>query len=435
MSGGAPPTGKLARGALAGVTVARLGGRRLLHRAQNVLGDADPAAQHAELGRILFSALNQMRGTALKAAQLLSLELGLLPEPLRLQLAQAHHEARPLNRALVLQLLKREFNAGPEQLFAEFDPQAFAAASFGQVHRARSHAGEDLAVKLQYPGMQAAVASDLRLLRRLLASAAPSLGLQLPSPEVMEALLTDVEAKLLEELDYRREAEALAWFRQHLTRPGLVLPHSLPALSSARVLSMERLHGQHVEAWLAAAPGQEARDAIGQLLWDSFMDMLRLRRIQADPHPGNYLVLPGKRLGLLDFGRSLGFSDAFHTTLHGAWHTRCAGNDAALHALYQAQGLIHPDLDLVRFRAELLPAIGPLLDWQLLPWRQAVCDFARFPLPQPPPPAQQRAAAMHLHRMPPEMPFFDRSFLGLTQLLRQLGARVHTQAELPCPLP
>ncbi|WP_374658541.1 AarF/UbiB family protein [Inhella sp.] len=435
-----PPTGKLARGALAGATAARLGGTRLLHKAQSALGHADQEtqlAQQAELGRILFGALNQLKGTALKAAQLLSLELGLLPEPLRAQLAQAHYQAKPLNRALVLQLLKREFGAGPEQLFAQFDAQALAAASFGQVHAARSHGGERLAVKLQYPGMAAVVASDMRLLRRLLSSAAPSLGLQLPNPAVLEALLADVEAKLLEELDYRREAEALGWFREHLTRPGLVLPTHLPELSSGRVLSLQHLDGQHVEAWLATAPPQHERDALGQLLWDSFMDMLRLARIQADPHPGNYLVLPargggGPRLGLLDFGRTLAFGARFRRTLHGAWAARRAGDDAALHALYQTEGLISPALELARFRTELLPAIGPLLDWQLLPWQASVCDFARFPRPAPPAPAQQRAAALHLHQIPPEMPFFDRSFLGITQLLRQLGARVHTQGEPPC---
>jgi predicted unusual protein kinase regulating ubiquinone biosynthesis (AarF/ABC1/UbiB family) len=430
---GAPPTSKLGRAVVAGATVARLGSRRLLHKAQSAWGDADTAAQQAELGRILFGALSQLKGTALKASQLLSLELGLLPEPLREQLAQAHYQAKPLNRALVLQLLRREFGAGPGQLFADFDPQAFAAASFGQVHAARSRSGERLAVKLQYPGMSAVVASDMRLLRRLLQSLSPSLGLQLPSPQVLNALLEDVEAKLAEELNYRHEAEELNWFRTHLTRPGLVVPRCLPELSGDRVLTLELLQGQHPEAWLAGAPPQAARDAIGQLLWDSFMDMLRLRRIQADPHPGNYLCLPGERLGLLDFGRTLVLSDAFHQTLHGAWAARRAGDDAALHALYQSQGLIRPDLDLAAFRADLLPAIGPLLDWQLLPWQAQVCDFAQFPLPTPPRGAQQQAAVTHLHQMPPEMPFFDRSFLGITQLLRQLGARVHTQGELPCP--
>jgi len=440
LSDQAPPTGKLARSALAGATLAKLGGRRLLHKAQNAMGAPDRAAQQAELGGILFGALNQLKGTALKAAQLLSLEIGLLPEPLRQQLAQAHYQARPLNRALVLQLFQREFGTSPGQLFAQFDLQAFAAASFGQVHAARSHTGERLAVKLQYPGMAAAVASDMRMLRRLLSSVAPGLGLALPSPAVLEALLADVETKLVEELDYRREAEELRWFRARLNRPGLVLPHDVAALSSARVLTLEHLDGQHPEAWLAGQPSQTARDAIGQLLWDSFMDMLRLGRIQADPHPGNYLVLPHgaqagalPRLGLLDFGRTLVLGEGFRRTLHGAWAARRAGDDATLHALYQAQGLIHPALSLTRFRTELLPAIGPLLDWQLLPWQTQVVNFGRHPLPTPPPPEHQRAAATLLHQMPPELPFFDRSYLGITQLLRQLGARVHTQGELPCP--
>ena len=376
---GAPPTGKLARGALMGGAVARLGGRRLLHKAQAALGSPDPAAQQAELGRILFGALNQLKGTALKAAQLLSLDLGLLPEPLRDQLGQAHYQARPLNRALVIQLLRREFGAGPEQLFAAFNPQAFAAASFGQVHEARSLQGERIAVKLQYPGMAAVVASDMRLLRRLLGSAAASLSLQLPPVEVLAPLLADIELKLAEELDYRREAAELDWFAAQLQIPDVRLPRCLPALSSGRVLSMQYLDGLHVEAWLAGAPAQAARDRLGQLLWDSFMAMLRLRRIQADPHPGNYLCLPGPQLGLLDFGRTLVLGDGFHACLHGAWAARRAGDDAALLALYQAQGLLDPALDLAAFRRQLLPMIGGVLDWQLLALAAAGLRLRRLP--------------------------------------------------------
>ncbi|MEK8029466.1 AarF/UbiB family protein [Ideonella sp. DXS29W] len=429
---GCPPTGKLARGAIGGATAARLGAKRLLHKAHSALGTPDLSAQQAELGRILFQGLNQLKGTALKAAQLLSLELGWLPEPMRQQLAQAHYQARPLNRALVLQLLRREFGAGPEQLFAQFNPQAFAAASFGQVHEARSHGSERLAVKLQYPGMAAVVASDMRLLRRLLQQLAPSAGLHLPGDTVLEAVLSDVETKLTEELDYRREADELAWFRKHLLRPGLRLPAHWPEWSSERVITLEYLDGQHPEAWLARDPSQAERDALGQLLWDGFIDMLRLRRIQADPHPGNFLCLPAGQLGLLDFGRTLALGERFVTTLHGGWVARRADDATALHALYAQQGLIRPELELARFRSELWPAIGPLIDWQLTPWREAVCDFGAYPLPPRMTPSQQQAAMRHLNHMPAEMPFFDRSFIGVTQLLRQWRARVHTQGELPC---
>ena len=169
---GLPSTGRLSRGAIAGMAVARAGLAHLGHKAQSLTRDAAQSAQartahEAELGRILFAALNQLKGTALKASQLLSMELGFLPDGMRQELSRAHYQVTPLNRALVVKVMRQEFGQDPHTLFQQFEPQAFAAASLGQVHAATLFTGEAVAVKLQYPGMAASVGSDMRMLRSL----------------------------------------------------------------------------------------------------------------------------------------------------------------------------------------------------------------------------------------------------------------------------
>lgn len=171
-----PSTGRLSRSAIAGMAVARAGLAHLGHKAQSLTRDAKQQAQartghEAELGRILFSALNQLKGTALKASQLMSMELGFLPEGMRQELARAHYQVTPLNRALVVKVIRQEFGQDSHVLFQHFEPQAFAAASLGQVHAARLLDGEAVAVKLQYPGMAASIGSDMRMLRMPAANA------------------------------------------------------------------------------------------------------------------------------------------------------------------------------------------------------------------------------------------------------------------------
>lgn len=431
MSEASPRTGRVARAALASGTLARLGAAQLVNGAQALLApanraDALRAAQEERLGRILFEGLNQLKGTALKAAQLLSLDVGLLPDAVRAQLARAHHQVTPLNRAHVHKLLREEFGAPAQALFAEFDPAAFAAASLGQVHRARTFDGQWLAVKLQYPGMAAAVYSDLALLRHLLGTVARAADVDLPSPELVRQILSDIETTVRLELDYTQEAQALQWFGQQLTRDGLVVPQPHATLCSGRVLSMQLLEGMHLQPWLATAPSQAERNRVGQLLLESFWDGLLLGRIQADPHPGNYRVLPGPALGLLDFGRTLTLPAPLLRQVGHLWQSWLHGDHAAVLDGYRALGMVGADVGLQRFCAEVVPALAPLMQWQMQPWHTGRFDFATLG----PPPAVARGphsqAGALLRGMPSELPFLDRACLGVLQMLRELGACVDT---------
>lgn len=432
-----PRTGRLSRGAIAGMAVARAGLAHLGHKAQSLTRDDAQQAQartahEAELGRILFAALNQLKGTALKASQLMSMELGFLPEGMRQELARAHYQVTPLNRAVVVKVLRQEFGLQYGQnghmLFQHFEPQAFAAASLGQVHAATLANGDAVAVKLQYPGMAASIGSDMRMLRSLLQTLGGH-SEALPKASIIERVMADIEGKLAEELDYLHEAQALQWFTQHLTLPGLVIPKPVMERTTKRVLTMQHLAGQHVNEWLQTQPSQEQRDHYGQLLFDTFMHCaFVLHRLQADPHPGNYLFMPDGQLGLLDFGCTrvldAGFCGAVSTVWSALLHSPV--DTTSLQRAYETLGLISPALSEHDFGTQLLPALADMQAWQRLPFTTPVYDFAQHPTYPGVKPEHQRLAVAFLQSVPPDLPYFDRAYLGLTQLLKMLGARVRT---------
>ncbi len=428
-----PRTGRLSRGAIASMAVAKAGLAHLGHKAQSLArDDAQEAlartAHEAELGRILFAALNQLKGTALKASQLLSMELGFLPEGMRQELARAHYQVTPLNRALVVKVMRQEFGQDPHSLFQQFDTHAFAAASLGQVHAATMPDGQAVAVKLQYPGMASSIGSDMRMLRSLLQVLGDRSGV-LPKGDIVTRVMADIEHKLAEELDYLHEAQALQWFGKHLTLPGLHIPQPVMARTTRRVLTMQRLHGLHLNEWLQTQPSQTARDQAGQMLFDTFMHCsFALQHLQADPHPGNYLFMANDQLGLLDFGCTRKLDAGFCQATAALWSTllRKPDDHAALQQAYLVLGLIAPELSVQDFSDLLQPALAARQAWQRLPFTVAVYDFAQHPAYPVNTVEQQRQALRYLQSMPADLPYFDRAYLGLTQLLKALGARVRT---------
>ncbi|MDO8039581.1 AarF/ABC1/UbiB kinase family protein [Janthinobacterium sp. SUN137] len=428
-----PRTGRLSRGAIVGMAVARAGLTHLGHKAKSITCDEakmDQArmAHEAELGRILFAALNQLKGTALKASQLLSMELGFLPEGVRQELARAHYQVTPLNRALVIKVMRQEFGQDPQALFQQFEPVAFAAASLGQVHAAIMADGLAVAVKLQYPGMADSIGSDMRMLRSLLQALGERSDMLLKA-DIIARMMDDIEQKLAEELDYLHEAQTMQWFAQHLTLPGLVVPQPVMGRTTRRVLTMQRLPGLHLNEWLLTEPDQNARDQAGQLLFDTFFHCtFVLHCLQADPHPGNYLFMPDGRLGLLDFGCTRALDADFCQALSALWSAqlRDPADHRAMQQAYRDLGLIGPHLNEQDFCQLLLPAMAERHAWQKLPFTVEVYDFTHHP-PYPRPSAEHhRQALRHLQSLPEELPYVDRAYLGLIQLLKTLGARVRT---------
>ncbi|KRD40874.1 ABC transporter [Acidovorax sp. Root275] len=429
----APRTGRLARGTITGLAAARIGMAQLGHRVRTPSAQAQ-ADHEAALGRILFGALGQLRGSALKVSQLLSMHPGLLPDGVRQELARAHHQAPPLNRALVGRVFRQAFGQEPEALFDQFDPTAFAAASLGQVHRAQMAGHGTVAVKVQYPGIAATIASDMQLMRTALRALAHT-DMPLPANTVVDSVMTEIEATLLREVDYLQEAEQLQWFAQHAALPGVVLAQPILSHTRAQVLTQQFLPGQHLQAWLATQPTQQQRDLAGQHLWDWFMHCIFvLGRVHADPHPGNFLFAPDCTVGVLDFGCTRSLSGGFLAQVTQAWSALLRPptdprRDALVLQAYQALGLVNASLTVPAYTAELAPALADMQAWQMEPFTQPVFDFG---VKTPPPITagrHQRVLGEHLVQVPGEMPAFERMWMGLMHLLTGLGARVHTH----CP--
>lgn len=431
----APPESKLGRSALTGLALAHAGASRLGHKARRWISkDCDQAevqqAHEAELGRILFRTLNQLKGSALKISQMLSLDSDFLPPGVRRELAKGCHQVTPLNRALIHKVFQREFGQAPEQLYAQFEPQAFAAASLGQVHRARSHEGQMLAVKVQYPGIAATVTSDIRMLRTILTT----LGLGndiMPRKDVVDSFVSEMEVKLKEELDYLHEAAQLNWFRQHCNLPGIAIPGCLPELSGARVLSMEQFDGLHLDAWLATSPDQAERNHFGQLLFDWFWYCVcELGYLHADPHPGNFMFMPDGRLAVLDFGCTQAMSPEFCSAMADSWRALLLDNEAqrnqALRLAYVDLHLLSPDLSQDHFDHEVLPALQAVQDWKIQCYRTEYFDFtdkSAYPVSLD---QRHNQILVQVEGYHPDMPYFDRAYLGLMHMLKSLGAVVNT---------
>jgi predicted unusual protein kinase regulating ubiquinone biosynthesis (AarF/ABC1/UbiB family) len=432
----APPASRLSRGALTGLALAHAGASQLGHMARNRMRkDADKEAaqdaHEAELGRILFGTLNQLKGSALKISQMLSLDSDFLPESVRRELAKACYQVTPLNRALIHKVFQSEFGMAPEQLFAQFVPQAFAAASLGQVHQALSRDGQSLAVKVQYPGIAATVSSDIRMLRTVLTT----LGMGsdgMPRKEVVDDFMREMEIKLAEELDYRHEAAQLEWFRQHTHLPGIVIPRSLPELSGMRILSMEKFEGQHLDAWLAGNPDQAERNHFGQLLFDWFWYCVcELGYLHADPHPGNFLLMPDGRLAVLDFGCTRAISAGFCDAMARCWRALLcpdkAQQNAALRQAYVDLQLFPPELPPAQFERELLPALQDIQEWKIQCFRTERFDFANKSVhPASAVRQHNQVLANVVQGYHPDLPYFDRAYLGLMHNLKSMGAVINT---------
>lgn len=303
------PETRLGRASIAGATALKIGAGELKHRIKRpFLSKAaqisDKQSQDEKNARILFNALTQLRGTALKVAQALGMESNLLPKAYTIELKKSFHQVPPLNRVLIRKVIQNELQQTHEQLFGSFDTQSFAAASLGQVHHATLPDHTKVAVKVQYPGIDKAIASDMALMRTLTSH----MGQQ----QIISKSLDEVEARLTEEVDYRIEASNTQWFKNNLKLKGVKIPKVYPQWCSQRVITTEYLSGLHLNDWLATSPSQALRNEVGQKLYDFFLYSTEtLRCLHADPNPGNYLIQEDGTLAVIDFGCVRRFSKKF----------------------------------------------------------------------------------------------------------------------------
>lgn len=259
-------------------------------------------ARRLKTAEAVAAELGQMKGALMKLGQMASyLDEG-LPEPLRMALAQLRNSAPPMSRELAAGVIRAELGAAPEDVFVDWDPDPIAAASIGQVHRAIAidpDSGDEMpvAVKVQYPGVDTAIESDLRN--------ADYLGVLLKQgfggldPDEMVA---EIKERLVEELDYRLEARNQAEFADfYRDHPYIHVPDVVPSLSTGRVLTSQLVDGHSWDELLTW--DQEQRNLAGETIFRFvFRSLYRMRAFNGDPHPGNYLFHGNGRVTFLDFG-------------------------------------------------------------------------------------------------------------------------------------
>jgi predicted unusual protein kinase regulating ubiquinone biosynthesis (AarF/ABC1/UbiB family) len=261
---------------------------------------------HLRVAVQLLAGMSYLRGAVMKIGQTLANLPGVVPDEIVATLERLHFQAPPMHFALLREYLHNELGGGPEEVFAEFDRRAFAAASLGQVHRARLKSGAAVAVKVQYPGIASSIRADFRNLLALM------LPLRVSGDwENVKAQLEDLRRVLEAETDYEKEAtfqrQARSFFRED---DRIVVPRVYEEHSTRRVLTAELLGGQHVHDFLAGNPAQELRDHFGALIVRAWYRLLFAGHLNyADLHPGNFLFQSDGRLGLLDFGCVRPFSD------------------------------------------------------------------------------------------------------------------------------
>jgi predicted unusual protein kinase regulating ubiquinone biosynthesis (AarF/ABC1/UbiB family) len=266
-------------------------------------------ALNRETAALLFQGMYLLRGTALKMAQFLSMELDIFPPEMTKELQKSYHQVPPINRAVVRKVIQNGLGKPPEQIFQDFDTLAFAAASLGQVHRATARDGNRLAVKIQYPGIRETIHNDVQLMRCALR--------RMTDYQKIAPVIEEIKIRLLEETDYRMEAQNMTFFKERLNLDQVMVPAFYGDFSADTVISTEYMNGMTLNEWLSTEPDQKKKDRVAQALNDLFVfGLYQLKCIHADPNPGNFIVNGDSRIGLVDFGCVKHFDPEF-VALHG----------------------------------------------------------------------------------------------------------------------
>lgn len=292
------PVSKVQRATKFFTTGAKVGGNYVKHYAKKMVNPSLEKDQlHQDNATDIYNSLSQLKGSALKVAQMMSMDKNLLPRAYQDKFTMAQYSAPPLSYPLVVRTFRQYFDKTPEEMYDTFTRSAVNAASIGQVHQATI--GEKVyAVKIQYPGVADSVSSDLKLVRPF------ALRLLNMNERELDHYMAEVEEKLLEETDYVLEVQRSREISEACSHiKNLFFPKYYDELSSERIITMDWIEGDHLKEWLETNPSQELKNQVGQALWDFYHHQVHnIMQVHADPHPGNFIVKDDGLLGIIDFG-------------------------------------------------------------------------------------------------------------------------------------
>ena len=420
------PESKIARTGVAGIAAAKVGIGELRHKMKRPFLSQEKINQEKEIlddknAKILFNALTQLRGTALKVAQMLGMEQGLLPESYRKELSKSFHQVPPLNRVLVRKIMMEELHKPPEKIYHKFESDAFAAASLGQVHRAELEDGTKLAVKVQYPGIGVSIASDMALIR--------GVAHGMSNTKLILQSLDEIEARLNEEVNYTIEAENTLWFEQNVKYEGISIPSIYPEFCTEKILTTEFISGMHLNQWLETKPSQDSRNRAAQLLYDFFMySSAKLQRLHADPNPGNYLFHEDGTITVIDFGCVRHLSDQFNVLFSDLMKAYVEDDSEKLFPAYEALGMKHAKPDDEFYQKTL----RPFGQWVTEPLKQDSFNFDKHSdyTRRGKESMKLLHELMDIDRIAEEFIFHNRTLYGLYQIFEKMGATVKMRHRL-----
>lgn len=293
------PITKIQRASKLVTTGAKVGVNYLKYYSDKLVSSEEVAKQRLDENNAedIYDSLKKLKGSALKVAQMLSMEKNILPRAYVEKFSLSQFSVPPLSAPLVVKTFKKYFGKSPNEIFDRFDLQSVNAASIGQVHKAELN-NKKLAVKIQYPGVAESISSDLALVKPIAMKMFNIKG------EGSDRYFLEVENKLKEETNYILELEQsreIAKACGHIS--NLRFPKYYKKYSSERILTMDWMSGVHLSEFDARNESSEVRNKIGQALWDFYMYQIHeLKKVHADPHPGNFLISEKQELIALDFG-------------------------------------------------------------------------------------------------------------------------------------
>ena len=293
------PTSKIQRASKLIQTGAKVGVNYLKYYGDKITKTEVEAKENLNINNAsdIYDGLKQLKGSALKVAQMLSMDKSILPRAYVEKFSLAQFSVPPLSAPLVNKTFKNYFGKQPQDIFDTFNATSINAASIGQVHQA-SKDGKNLAVKIQYPGVAESISSDLAMVKPIAIKMFNIKG------KDSDKYFKEVEDKLIEETNYINEVkQSIEMAEACVAIPNLLFPKYYPEFSSEKIITMDWMTGIHLSEFSKINKDQEIGNKIGQALWDFYMYQIHfLKKVHADPHPGNFMVNDENQLIALDFG-------------------------------------------------------------------------------------------------------------------------------------
>lgn len=426
------PKSKIKRASKFLGTGLKVGGNYVKHYSKKLVDrDLDRSELDEKNAKEIYGTLSELKGSALKAAQMLSMDRGVMPAAFAEQFTQAQYQAPPLSGPLIVKTFRDYFGKTPQQIFDRFEMESTHAASMGQVHQAEKD-GQRLAIKIQYPGVGDSVISDLNLVRPM---ARRLFGWK---DQDLDAYFEEVRDRLVEETDYALELRRGMEIGEKCAQLNhLHFPAYLPELSTDRIITMTWQEGQHLNEFLETDPSQEIRDRIGQALWDFYNYQLHsLRLMHADAHPGNFLFTPEGEVVVLDFGCVKEIPEQFYQNYIALLDPKTMHNDQQLHESLIAARLIFPD-DSQEDIQMYTDIAKEALSMVLRPFHEIEFDFgdeSYFDEIYAYADRMGRNPALRESAVPrgdKDGLYMNRTYFGLFSILNKLKARVRTTNYLP----